>query len=217
MTKLIINNTELYITDSATNESDIFNCSYYVSNNSPSWLIAGESIEDCIEYMIENFACCDDPEDAENAEEQELLESYFNVEEHTSFYKFVVNELNYNENDRDITDYMIDHSGDELPIEEYIEVLELVENASCDEYIEHPNLCREFRLINEDDIAEIYQDYIEELVKDCYLNGNELPSFLEIDWEQTAKNCLVEGYGHSFSSYDHSEEYIGSTYIFCVN
>lgn len=217
MSQITINQTELYTHDNATNESTVFNCSYYVSNNSPSWLIIADSIEECIEYMIENFDCCPDPDDEIEEDEIELIQSYYSAKELTPFTKYNHNQLGLEETECSIVDYILDHGGDTVSIEVYIEILELVENASSDGSIEHSDLCREFRLIYDDDIEQIYQDYIEEMVKDCYLSSYELPSFLEIDWEQTAKNCLVDGYGHSFSGYDGSEEYINSTYIFCTN
>jgi hypothetical protein len=113
---------------------------------------------------------------------------------------------------------VIDHGGDTLTVFEYFELLESVENAGCGDYIEHSFLSRGFLLIDEDNIKEIHQDRIEGLVKDCYLNGQELPSFIEIDWEATAENCSrYDGYGHEFSGYDGSEELIHGFYIFCTN
>lgn len=209
-----INNIELELTDFATNSSTVFKCSYYVSNNSPSWWIVADDIEECKKYMIENFECVEDPNNAETEEERELLESYFSIEEYADINEFLKSECGIDQANTDIADYMIDHGGDNIAIPEYLELIEAINNQ---EYIEGFDLCREFRLIHEDDIWDIYVDYIEELTKDCYLHGNELPDFLAIDWEQTAENCSADGYGHSFSGYDGSEELLHGVYIFCVN
>lgn len=61
----------------------------------------------------------------------------------------------------------------------------------------------EYRVINADAIWNIYVEAIQEITEDCY--NVEAPSWLAIDWEQTAENCFVDGYGHTFSSYDGSE------------
>jgi hypothetical protein len=61
----------------------------------------------------------------------------------------------------------------------------------------------EYRVINADAIWSIYVEAIQEITDDCY--DVKAPSWLAIDWEQTAENCFVDGYGHTFSSYDGSE------------
>lgn len=61
----------------------------------------------------------------------------------------------------------------------------------------------EYRVINSDCIWDIYVEGIQEITEDCY--NIKAPSWLAIDWEKTAENCHVDGYGHHFSSYDGSE------------
>lgn len=78
----------------------------------------------------------------------------------------------------------------------------------------------EYRLIGEDAIWDIYVDEIKNIVEDCYdLKLDSIPDFVawNIDWEQTAKNAYVDGYGHTFSGYDGSEEEAGKYYIFRTN
>ncbi len=78
----------------------------------------------------------------------------------------------------------------------------------------------EYRIIAESAIWEIYRDEIQQTVEDCYdLNLGKLPSFIafSINWEQTAKNCYSDGYGHTFSGYDGSEEEIAGYWIFRTN
>jgi len=63
----------------------------------------------------------------------------------------------------------------------------------------------EYRIISDISLWDTYRDTIQEITEDCWdLKLDNLPSFLafEIDWEQTANNCLVDGYAHTFSSYD---------------
>lgn len=73
----------------------------------------------------------------------------------------------------------------------------------------------EFRLIHEESIWEIYVDTIRDIVEDCY--EMNVPNFVAIDWEETAQNAYVDGYGHTFSSYDGSESLEDGYYIFRTN
>lgn len=78
----------------------------------------------------------------------------------------------------------------------------------------------EYRIISEGSIWSIYVDEIKNIVEECYeLNLDKVPAFiaLSIDWEQTAKNAYVDGYGHTFSSYDSSEVEAAGYYIFRTN
>lgn len=78
----------------------------------------------------------------------------------------------------------------------------------------------EYRLIDEDAIWNIYRDEIQRIVEECYdLKLDQIPEFIafEIDWEETAENAYVDGYGHTFSSYDGSEENACGYYIFRTN
>ena len=63
------------------------------------------------------------------------------------------------------------------------------------------------RFISEDSIDEIWSKSLIEQIKDCY-GLSEIPSFVSIDWEETADNCKVDGLGHHFNSYDGGEEEI---------
>lgn len=78
----------------------------------------------------------------------------------------------------------------------------------------------EYRIIQEDSIWDIYVEEIKNIVEDCYeLNLDKLPGFIavKIDWEETAQNAYADGYGHTFSSYDGSEEEAAGYYIFRIN
>lgn len=78
----------------------------------------------------------------------------------------------------------------------------------------------EYRIISESEIWDIYVGEIENIVTDCYdLKLDKLPAFIawSIDWEETAKNAYVDGYGHTFSSYDGGEHEAGGYYIFRTN
>ena len=78
----------------------------------------------------------------------------------------------------------------------------------------------EYRIISDCAIWSIYRDEIQNIVEDCYdLKLDSIPDFVafNIDWEQTAKNAYVDGYGHTFSSYDHSEVEAGGYWVFRTN
>lgn len=61
----------------------------------------------------------------------------------------------------------------------------------------------EFRFIHKDHIWDIYVESVKQMVEDCY--DIKAPDWLAINWEKTADNCYVDGYGHHFSHYDGSE------------
>lgn len=213
MNTIEINGKELHTTDTATSNSNVYRFSTRTSNNSGEVLIIADTENEVIEYLKANLSTCEDRRNAEGT----LLSNIVELKSFVDAYndKEIIDAGMQHKTD--IVNYMIDHSGDSVSIEAYVELVELVENATTDLYIEHSDLVREFRLIDHGDIEEIYQDSIEDLVKDCYLADKEIPSFIEIDWKATAENCMVDGYGHHFSSYDFSEKLINNTYIFCVN
>lgn len=79
-----------------------------------------------------------------------------------------------------------------------------------------------YRIINESEIWEIYKQEIQNTVQDYYdvLKIDKIPTWIafEIDWEQTAENCYyADGYGHTFSGYDGSEQNAAGYYIFRTN
>ena len=74
----------------------------------------------------------------------------------------------------------------------------------------------EVRLIDEDAIDEIWTDSLIDQIKECY-DLPDLPPFVAIDWEETAKNCKVDGLGHHFASYDHNEHNSENWHIFRTN
>ena len=78
----------------------------------------------------------------------------------------------------------------------------------------------EYHIIKDSAIWEIYRDEIENIVTECYdLKLDKIPPFIafSIDWEQTAKNAYVDGYGHTFSSYDGEEREAANHWIFRTN
>jgi hypothetical protein len=100
------------------------------------------------------------------------------------------------------------HSVDEDSPDDVIEALEsLIDNEFEDDYyFEFDG--NEYRIILDSAIWDIYVDAIKEITNDCYdLKLDDKPHWLAvmIDWEETAKNCYVDGYGSTFSGYDGSE------------
>ena len=74
----------------------------------------------------------------------------------------------------------------------------------------------EVRIISEDHIDSVWTDSLIEQVKECY-DLSDVPSFVVIDWEETAENCKIDGMGHHFNSYDGGEENAENVYIFRTN
>jgi hypothetical protein len=93
-------------------------------------------------------------------------------------------------------------------------MVEILDNAENDYWLELEG--GEVRLIHDDEIDQIWTDSLIEQVKECY-NLDDIPSFISIDWEQTAENCKVDGMGHHFAGYDHEEHKSGDWNIFRNN
>lgn len=109
-----------------------------------------------------------------------------------------------------------DHSIDMDQAREAIETLR--DNLNSDFNFEFDG--NEYRIIADDCIWDIYVEEIKNIVEDCYdLKLDSIPDFVafSIDWEQTAKNAYVDGYGHTFSGYDGSECEAGGYWIFRTN
>ena len=75
----------------------------------------------------------------------------------------------------------------------------------------------EVRIIDGNAIGEIWADSLIEQTKDCYEGLSNLPSFVAIDWEQTAENCKADGMGHHFAGYDGEEHSAAGMHIFRIN
>lgn len=121
-----------------------------------------------------------------------------------------------NEN-HDIDDFIYDLANDER--QKIIDAIEEIEcNYSDDFTLDFDG--NEYRIISADAIESIYESEIKMIVEDCYdLKLDDIPGFVSwsIDWQQTAKNCLADGYGHTFSTYDGSEIETDFHYIFRTN
>lgn len=83
------------------------------------------------------------------------------------------------------------------------EARELVQQLEFEEDFFQEIDGQEYRFIKDSVIWDVYVDEIQEVTRDCY--GIKAPEWVAIDWEKTAENCHVDGYGHHFSSYDGSE------------
>lgn len=106
--------------------------------------------------------------------------------------------------------------GVNLSLSEAKETLAMLDEISGDGFYEIDGM--DFRIIHEDCIDGIHTEEIEELTKECYLGGADIPYWIEIDWEKTAENVRqADGYGNHFGCYDHNEMYTDGWYIFRVN
>lgn len=114
--------------------------------------------------------------------------------------------------------YPIDSEEDTDNRQELQDFIDEFDLSEPDQTIEFDG--NEYRIIRDSDIWDIYRDEIQSIVEDCYdLNLDKVPGFIavSIDWEQTAKNAYADGYGHTFSSYDHSEIETADHWIFRTN
>jgi hypothetical protein len=112
------------------------------------------------------------------------------------------------EENHSIEDFIYDHAqGEDTDSRDQLQdFIDSFDESDADQSIDFDG--NEYRIIAAGSIWEIYRDEIEQIVTDCYdLKLDKIPDFIafSIDWERTAQNAFVDGYGHTFSSYDHSE------------
>lgn len=79
----------------------------------------------------------------------------------------------------------------------------------------------EYRIIAEPSIESIFRDTIENLIDECYPEVKEALSrswpVLTLDLDASVEAAMQDGYGHTFSGYDGSEEEAAGFYIFRTN
>lgn len=102
------------------------------------------------------------------------------------------------------------------------EIIDQYESDQCDDFNLDSLAGGEVRVINKSSIDEIWHDGLIDQIKDCYEFPkvlDDLPSWVacDIDWDQTAENCKIDGLGHHFSSYDGNEHSTDTHYIFRTN
>jgi hypothetical protein len=157
--------------------------------------------------------------DISTDEIREYLKNVDTIESLAHILIFLEESEKIDEEEREIIEGIIDYQS----LEENSEITSVVEavlNTAIegDFYIEIDNLA--IRIIKNDVIWSIYKESIEELVTDCYdLNLDNMPSFVDftIDWQGTAQNCFIDGYGHHFSGYDSSEHETTNFWYFLNN
>lgn len=64
----------------------------------------------------------------------------------------------------------------------------------------------EYRFIKNDCINSMYESELQDFIIDNYLS--QIPQFIEIDWDETINNCMMDGYGNHFATFDGEEHYI---------
>ena len=102
-------------------------------------------------------------------------------------------------------------------LEEVMEVIEGVDNSEYeyenDFYVECNGV--EIRAISSDSMESIWEEELEETLRECY----NVPDFLEnyIDYDAWVRDCKFDGMGHHFSHYDGSEYESENYYYFRIN
>lgn len=99
------------------------------------------------------------------------------------------------------------HDIDSMDDDEILSALQTMDGDLEDDFSFEFD-CNEYRVIVDGAIWGIYVETIKEIVNECYdLKLDKIPDFiaLSVDWEQTAQNAFVDGYGHTFATYDGEE------------
>lgn len=102
---------------------------------------------------------------------------------------------------REVLEFIYDELDLAINRDEVRELTQYLTDVEADFYIDIDG--EEYRFIHDLAIWGIYVEAIKEITEDCY--DIKTPTWLAIDWEQTAENCSVDGYGHTFASYDGGE------------
>jgi hypothetical protein len=112
-----------------------------------------------------------------------------------------------------------DSDFNDFELYEILDLIDSIKNSvqTEDDFSIDDLPCGEVRVICKDAIDEIWTDSLIDMIKDCYEGLSDLPSFVSIDWVQTAENCKVDGLGHHFAGYDHEEHESGNFHIFRTN
>ena len=104
-----------------------------------------------------------------------------------------------------------------ISTEEIKEVIKAIKESNDikndDFYIECNGV--EIRIIYIDSVESIWEEGLEELLKDCYT----IPDFLAnyIDYDAWVKDCKFDGMGHYFSGYNGSEHESKNYHYFRTN
>lgn len=128
-----------------------------------------------------------------------------------------------------IAECIINHTNEKYNA---VDVRVLIE--TCKDVTISDDFCLEFdgaeyRIIKDYAIWDIYVEEIKQITLDCYLCGHSsvsnyqdghsegLPWWIELDWEATAQNTIIDGYGHNFAGYDHEESELNGYWVFRIN
>lgn len=162
----------------------------------------------CSEILALFTACCKDIPTVDSDEGQaiQILQTICDSQSHTI----------------PTIDEGIEQEEVESDCAEFFEAIEEIANKIGEDDFTLEFDGNEYRLISDSAIWGIYVDEIQSIVEDCYsdiIKLDKVPDFiaLTIDWEQTAQNAYADGYGHTFSGYDGSEEEAAGYNIFRTN
>lgn len=104
-----------------------------------------------------------------------------------------------------------------INIDEVKEVIEGINNSDYeyedDFYVECNGV--EIRVISRYSIESIWEEGLEELLRECYDIPNHLENY--IDYDAWVRDCKFDGMGHYFSGYDGSEYESKNYYYFRTN
>jgi hypothetical protein len=183
----------------------------YTACNLDLSTINSEAIDILVEIIEANHSLSE-PESFEFNENEPIENDYSDIDDYKNQYEFWEN--SYNDALQEYQEEM------QSEYSELIDALNELNDKirSGDFYFEYDG--NEYRIIAESGIWDIYVEAIKNIVTDCYdLKLENIPDFVawEIDWEQTAENAYVDGYGHTFSGYDGSELETKNYYIFRTN
>ena len=119
---------------------------------------------------------------------------------------------------RQLLELMVNAEGCELLYSEIKDYYERLQDALDSDYASDYGLDFEFegvehRIIGKGEIDDIWTNSLIEQVKECY-DLSDVPSFIAIDWNATAKACKVDGLGHHFNHYNGGELETSDFHVF---
>lgn len=133
-----------------------------------------------------------------------------------------MNNIKLARNILEVANNVTDSDNQDYTFRELVELMQGIKNkieeGETDFYLDEL-ACGEVRVVCKSVIGETWHEELIQTVKDCYDFAEtleNLPSCVacDIDWDQTAENCKVDGMGHHFAGYDHEEHSTNTHYIF---
>jgi hypothetical protein len=105
----------------------------------------------------------------------------------------------------EITKEILKDDGCTFSLSEIKAVNEIVEDSIEGNYFycdTQKYTARSFLIIDKDRIDNVFRDWIIDLADECYLSDKDKMVKRYFDYDKFIDDCMIDGYAHTFNSYD---------------